>query len=243
MSSSQNIKQLKKKIDHLRPLSRAELAELHKWYAVTYTYHSNALEGNTLSLGETKLIVEDGLTVGGHPIREILEAKSHKEVIDQLITVIQKQTPITESLIKKMHKTLVKEIDGEMAGKYRKIQVYITGEEKLPPPSREIPKLMKEFWSWFQTQQKTDPINFSAKAHYRFVKIHPFTDGNGRIARVLSNMVLMRAGYPLVIIPLIMRSQYINALHSSNNEKRFIEFFQQITLENMKDYLRMVGKS
>ncbi|MBI4599471.1 Fic family protein [Candidatus Uhrbacteria bacterium] len=243
MDIAQKIKKLKKKIDSLRPLTPSELRELHKWYAVTYTYHSNALEGNTLSLGETKLVVEDGITVGGHPLREILEAKNHKEVIEELISIIQKKKSITEQLIKKLHKTLIKEIDNETAGRYRKIQVYITGEEVLPPPARRVPLLMKEFWAWFAKQKKTDPVVLAAKAHYRFVKIHPFTDGNGRIARVLSNIILMRAGYPLVIIPVVVRQKYLTALHSSRTEMDFVTFFQEITLENMKDYLRMIGHS
>ncbi len=97
MMITKKIKKLKKKIDTLRPLTRSELVELHKWYVVTYTYHSNALEGNTLSLGETKLIVEDGITVGGHPLREILEAKNHKEVIEELISIIQKKISFRNS--------------------------------------------------------------------------------------------------------------------------------------------------
>ncbi len=243
MTLSEDIKKLKKKIDTLRPLSKSELLELHKWYEVTYTYHSNALEGNTLSLGETKLVVEDGLTVEGHPISEILEAKNHKEVIQDLIATVQKKNPVTEQLIKKLHKTLIKEIDNETAGKYRKIQVYVTGEEVLPPPASKVPALMKEYWAWFASQKNPDPVLFAAKAQYRFVKIHPFTDGNGRLARVLSNLILMRKGYPLVIIPLVTRQKYLAALHSSNTEAAFIKFFQEITLENMKDYIRMIGKA
>lgn len=100
MTTVEQIKKLKKKIDALRPLTKSELAELHKWYAVTYTYHSNALEGNTLTLGETKLVVEDGITVGGHPLREIFEAKNHKEVIGELISVVQKRKPTTERWVK-----------------------------------------------------------------------------------------------------------------------------------------------
>jgi Fic family protein len=242
MVISQEIRKLKKKIDALRPLTKSELAELHKWYAVTYTYHSNALEGNTLTLGETKLVVEDGITVGGHPLREILEAKNHKEVIEDIIALVQKKQPITEAVIKKLHKVLIKEIDNETAGKYRKIQVYISGEEVLPPPSNKVTALMKEFWTWFESQTKIDPVLFAAKAHYRFVKIHPFTDGNGRIARILSNLILMRAGYPLVIIPVVTRAHYLSSLHSTKKEKDFIAFFQDIVLENMKDYLRMVAK-
>ncbi|MEK7103528.1 MAG: Fic family protein [Patescibacteria group bacterium] len=242
MTLLQDIKELKKKIDHLRPLTTSELAELHKWYLVTYTYHSNALEGNTLSLGETKLVVEDGITVGGHPLREILEATNHKEIVERLIAIVQKKTPITESLVKKLHKTLIKEIDDATAGTYRKIQVYITGEEQLPPPAKEIPGRMKEFFAWLETQKKINPAILAAQAHYRFVKIHPFTDGNGRLARVLSNLILMSAGYPLVIIPVVLRAKYLAALHSSNNEKTFVVFFQEVLKENMKDYIRMVGK-
>lgn len=241
MTTTEQIKKLKKKIDALRPLTKSELAELHKWYSVTYTYHSNALEGNTLTLGETKLVVEDGITVGGHPLREIFEAKNHNEVISEIISVVQKKQPVTVLLVKKLHKILMKEIDNKAAGKYRKIQVFITGEEALPPSADNVPKLMKEYWSWFTRQKGVDPVIFAAKAHYRFVKIHPFTDGNGRIARLLSNLILMRAGYPLVIIPVIVRPRYLSALHSSKTESDFIAFFQEITLENMKDYLRMIG--
>jgi len=240
MTTSNEIKKLKKKIDGLRPLSKTERAELHKWYRVTYTYHSNALEGNTLTLGETKLVVEDGITVGGHPLREILEAKNHTEIIEELIRIAQKKKPINELLIKKLHTILIAGIDDETAGRYRSIQVYITGEEKFPPPAKKIPALMKNFWRWFASQKNTNTVICAAKAHYRFVKIHPFTDGNGRIARVLSNLILMRAGYPLVIIPLVMRQHYLTTLHSSKTESGFVTFFQQITLENMKDYLRMI---
>lgn len=240
MTTTEQIKKLKKKIDALRPLTKSELAELHKWYAVTYTYHSNALEGNTLTLGETKLVVEDGITIGGHPLREIFEAKNHKEVIGELISVVQKKQPIAETLVKKLHRIFMKEIDNDTAGKYRKIQVYVTGEEKLPPQAKQVPQLMKQFWSWLSSQ-KGDPVILAAKAHYRFVKIHPFIDGNGRIARVLSNLILMRAGYPLVIIPVVVRPRYLSALHSSKTESDFVTFFQEITLENMKDYLRMIG--
>jgi len=239
----QKIKKLKKQIDAIRPLSKGELAELKKWYNVTYTYHSNAIEGNTLTLAETKIVVEDGLTVGGHPLREILEAKNHKEVIDQLMNVVQKKQDLTEELLFQLHKTLIKSIDDENAGIYRRIQVYITGEEKLPPPASKVPKLMTEFFQWYKKNKKLDPVDLAAKAHYRFVKIHPFVDGNGRIARILSNLILMSAGYPLVIIPIVRRADYINSLKSTSSEKQFMDFFMETVLENMKDYIRMMGKS
>lgn len=268
----QQIKKLKKQIDAMRPLSRSELAELKKWHNVTYTYHSNAIEGNTLTLAETKIIVEDGLTVGGHPVREILEAKNHKEVIEQLMDIVKKKQNLTEDLLFKLHKTLIKSIDDEGAGVYREIQVYpapfgqninknivtksnsstklskrcgvyITGEEKLPPSANKVPKLMKEFFIWYEKNKKLDSIDLAAKVHYRFVKIHPFIDGNGRIARILSNLILMSAGYPLVIIPIVRRIDYINSLKATSSERKFIDFFAEMVLENMKDYIRMTGKN
>lgn len=239
----QQIKKLKKQIDAMRPLSRSELAELKKWHNVTYTYHSNAIEGNTLTLAETKIIVEDGLTVGGHPVREILEAKNHKEVIEQLMDIVKKKQNLTEDLLFKLHKTLIKSIDDEAAGVYREIQVYIIGEEKLPPSANKVPKLMKEFFIWYEKNKKLDSIDLAAKVHYRFVKIHPFIDGNGRIARILSNLILMSAGYPLVIIPIVRRIDYINSLKATSSERKFIDFFAEMVLENMKDYIRMTGKN
>jgi Fic family protein len=237
----QEIKKLKKEIDNLKPLSKGELAELKKWYDVTYTFHSNAIEGNTLTLAETKIIVEDGLTVAGHPLREILEAKNHKEVIDDLIRVVQKKKDLDEKILLKLHKILIKSIDDENAGKYRKVQVYITGEEKLPPKAQEIPTLMKIYFLWYdKNKKKINPVDLAATAHYRLVKIHPFVDGNGRIARIISNLILMRAGYPLVIIPIVRRQDYISSLSSKKFEKDFVKFFKEIVLENIKDYLRMI---
>ena len=241
MASKQEIKKFKKIIDNLRPLSQTELKELKKWYDVTYTFHSNAIEGNSLTLAETKIIVEDGLTVEGHPLTEVLEAKNHKEVIDELIKVIQKNADLNERVLFKLHKILIRGIDDANAGNYRKVQVYISGEEKLPPPANKIKKLMQEFFIWYNiNKEKKDAVDLSAEAHYRFVKIHPFVDGNGRIARILSNLILMQAGYPLMIIPIVRRRSYINALKSTNTIKKFKDFFYDELYENMKDYLRMI---
>ena len=235
------IRELKQRIDSLRPLSRSELLELKKWYLVTCTYHSNALEGNTLTLAETKVIVEDGLTVGGHPVKEILEAKNHKEVLEELFSIVQKKEDINEKLILRLHKILIKGIDDENAGKYRQIQVYITGEEEKPPLAKQVPELMKKLIQWYKKEKETMFVpELAARFHYRFVKIHPFVDGNGRIARFLANLILMRAGYPLVIIPIVKRLDYINSLKSSSSEDKFVVFFKEIVVENMKDYLRMI---
>ncbi len=237
------IKILKEKIDNLRPLSKSELKELQKWYEVTYTYHSNAIEGNTLTLAETKIVVEDGLTVGGHSVREILEAKNHKEAVGELINIVKRKKDLSENLILKLHKILIRGIDDKNAGKYRKIQVYITGEEKKLPSAFRVPSLMKKLFIWYNNNRNMKVVRLAAEFHYRFVKIHPFIDGNGRIARLLANLILMRAGYPLIIIPIVRRMEYINALKSTTSKKKFINFFAKIVLENMKDYLRMIDKT
>lgn len=242
MNTAKEIRKLKKQIDDLRPLSKGELAELKKWYDVTYTFHSNALEGNTLTLAETKIVVEDGITVGGHPVREILEAKNHKIVIDNLVAAVQKKQDLNEELLLFLHKNLIKGIDDESAGKYRKLQVYMTGDEKMPPKAKEVLGLIEAFFGWYnENKEKMDAVELAARAHYKLVKIHPFIDGNGRISRIIANLILMQAGYPLVIIPMVLRQKYIESLHSkTGSEEIFLKFFQETTLENMKDYLRMI---
>ncbi len=234
---------LKKQINALRPLSQSELHELKKWYDVTYTFHSNAIEGNSLTLEETRVVVEDGLTVEGHPLRELIEAKNHKEMIDELVNVVKEKRSIDETLVLKFFRIFMKDIDDTNAGRYRDVQVYITGEEQLPPPATDVPRLMNELFAWYEeATTDTDPVLLAFVFHYRFVKIHPFIDGNGRLARILTNLILMRAGYPLMIVPVVRRREYIAGLKSTAPQDQFILFMGEVLVENMKDYLRMVTK-
>jgi Fic family protein len=235
------IKEVKRQIDDTRPLSQTELRELQKWYKVTYTYNSNAIEGNTLTLAETKIVVEDGLTVAGHSVKEILEAVNHTEIIDDLINIVKQKKRLTENLLLKMHKTLIRGIDDENAGKYRKVKVFISGSlEELPLP-KDVPNLMKKFFNWHEKNKKIEPVILAADAHYRFVKIHPFIDGNGRMARLLSNFILMQHGYPMIIIPIIKRLEYISYLSQNSTKEKFIKFFAETALANMQDHLRMIS--
>lgn len=234
------ITDLKKQIESLRPLNQGELNELKKWYRVTYTYHSNAIEGNTLTLAETKMVVEEGLTIDGKSLREIYEATNHAQAIDLIYEAIGKKSVLDEALLKKIHHLILKNIDEENAGVYRRIQVFITGEPEPLCPAEQIPEKMKALFEWLvKIDQPT--LKEVARWHYDFVKIHPFVDGNGRVARLGVNILLLQQGYPLQVIPFVRRREYIQSLHSSKAFEDFYAFFLSVQYETMKDYLRMVG--
>lgn len=234
------IKANKKKLDAKRPLNPSEIKTIRKWFDVTYTYHTNAIEGNTLTLGETRMILEDGLTVGGKQVKEILEAKNHKNALDLLFDIVSGEKDLSEEVICDLHKKLLLDIDDENAGNYRKIQVYFTGSEDLPPTVKEVPVLMKEFIKWYlENKNKIDLLELAALVHYKFVKIHPFIDGNGRIARLLANLILLKNGYPPIIIPIIRRQEYMEAI--KKGEENFTVFMFDIISVNMEDYLRMTN--
>lgn len=233
------IEENKKKLDLKRPLSDGEIKAIRKWFDVSYTYHSNAIEGNTLTLGETRMILEDGLTVGGKQVKEILEAKNHKEALNLLFEIVKGKEYFSEKIICDLHKKLLLDIDDENAGCYRQIQVYITGSEELPPAVKKVPGLMKEFIKWHNdSKDKIDVLELAILVHYKLVKIHPFIDGNGRVARLLLNLILLRLGYPPVIVPIIKRQEYIKAIQKGESE--FVVFMLNIININLEDYLRMV---
>jgi Fic family protein len=137
----------------------------------------------------------------------------------------------------------MRNIDDENGGKYRKIQVYISGDMAEPPRSSEVPILMGELFDWHRSNQDNlHPVLLASEFHYRFVKIHPFVDGNGRTARLLANIILMQSGYPMIILPVVRRMDYITSLHSSTGSLDIFEnFYADIVHENLKDYIRMIG--
>ncbi|MDP4007665.1 MAG: Fic family protein [Candidatus Peregrinibacteria bacterium] len=234
------IRELKIELDKKRPLNEGELRELRKWYDVTYTYNSNAIEGNSLTLAETKVVIEDGITIGGKPLREIYEVKNHKEVLERMFDFVKGQGEIEEGVILNFHKVLLNDIDTENAGIYRNVQVYISGSEDILPPAKEVPSLMRQLYSWYEESKNLNPCLLAAKFHYKFVKIHPFIDGNGRMARLLMNLILVKNGFPPVIVPVVRRLEYIRSIQ--NGEEAFDEFTMSVIVEGLKDYLRMVGE-
>jgi len=234
---------LKKEIDSYRPFSKQLFDKLQQFYRIGFTYSSNALEGNSLTESETKVIIEDGLTIGGKTIREHSEVLGHNEAYTYLNTLTKNKT-ITESNILELHRLFYYRIDAKKAGKYRKQQVYISGTDYLPPSYKEIPGLMREFILGISDLAKTlHPVTLAAKLHERIATIHPFIDGNGRTARLVMNLSLLQNGYPTIIIPPILRNDYIALIHLANtgNIEPFYNFISDVEYESSKDYLRLLN--
>lgn len=238
-----DIDRLKAELDNHRPFSDEILHQLKEYYRISLTYTSNAIEGNTLTESETKVIIEDGITIGGHPIREIQEALGHSKAYDFIYTLINKPN-ITEEDILTLHKLFYEQINPDHAGRYRDKKVIITGTTYEPPSPDKVAGMMKEFIQQLpEHAQKMHPVELAAWVHLQFVNIHPFIDGNGRVARLLTNLILLKYGYAVIIIPPILRPDYIEAIKQSqlkNNTTGFINFISEMVLESMKDYLRIV---
>lgn len=237
------IDNLKAELDKYRPFDENTVKQLKQYYKISLTYTSNAIEGNTLTESETKVIIEDGITIGGHPIREIQEALGHSKAYDFIYTLISKND-ISEDDILTLHKIFYEQINPAHAGKYRDKKVIISGTTYEPPAPDKVPVLMEEFIRKLLEQAKTlQPVELAAWAHLQLVNIHPFIDGNGRCARLLSNLILLKSGYAVIIIPPVVRADYVEALKQAqtrNNTKAFINFISEMVLESMKDYLRIV---
>ena len=233
-------------ISNKRPLAPNEVKELDAYFRIGTTYTSNALEGNTLTLTETKILLEDGLTAGGKPLRDSFEALGHAEAYDFMLKAARSE-PFTfcESMILKLHKLFYARIDESKAGVYRDIQVFITGTDYVPPPAIEVPALMKEFSDELGKQWgNVHPVSLAAYAHQRLADIHPFEDGNGRTARLLMNLILISKGYQIVSIPPLLRQEYITALMNGRRSGSKIggalaKFIAECEYEAQKDFCRM----
>lgn len=234
----------KAKINALRPLSNEALAQVKEYYKIGLTYASNALEGNTLSLVETKVVLEDGITIGGKPLKDHYETVGHAKAFDEIIKLSQNKT-FTEADIKLLHKLFYEKIDNEKAGKYRTSQVIITGSDVELPKPKELDEKMHEFILQLpKLKVELHPVEYAAMVHIIFVNIHPFADGNGRVARLLMNLALLQSRYNIVVIPPVVRADYISALQETNkgNNTDFINFISEMVLESQKEYLKIISR-
>ncbi len=203
----------KAQLDQRRPLSQAAVRRLETQMTVEWIYHSNAIEGSTLTLRETQLILETGLTIGGKSLREHFEVINHREAIQFVEALVGHDEPITPLHVRQIHQFVLKNIDDENAGQYRQVFVRIAGTNYRPVEAWEVQCSMLEWGDWLNdTAQAEHPIVRAALAHHRLVAIHPFIDGNGRTARLLMNLLLMRDGYPPTIILKANRQQYYRVL-------------------------------
>jgi Fic family protein len=185
---------------------------------IEFTYNSNAIEGNTLSLRETQLVIQEGITVHGKSLREHLEAKNHPDAINHIEKLAQQKTTITQNHILETHALLMRGIDDQNAGKYRTGQVRITGATFIPPPAQEIPTKINELLQIISNNpDELTPIELAAYFHHKFVYIHPFIDENGRTARLLTNIILIRNGYPFTAFLRVDRPKYLRTLSEADH--------------------------
>ncbi|WP_242945364.1 Fic family protein [Alkalibacter saccharofermentans] len=226
---------LKESIDENRPFTKGLGNSLKEKLIVEWTYNSNAIEGNTLTLSETKVVLE-GITVGGKSMREHLEAINHREAILFVEDLIANKEPLSEWNIKNIHALIIKEIDNTNAGKYRTENVVISGARHMPPKHYEVGDLMQKLIAEYQKEWKEfHPIVRATLIHGEFVKIHPFIDGNGRTSRLLLNFELMKNGYPPIIIKNEDRARYYDVLdmaHTTMNYEPFIKLVSELVIES-----------
>lgn len=236
----------KKIIQAARPLQPAEIKELDAYFKIGLTYSSNAIEGNTLTISETKVLLEDGLTAGGKPLKDSLEAIGHAKAYDFMLQIVRENPfEITEHIILELHRLFYEGIDIQNSGKYRDISVYITGTDYLPPEPEEVPLLMKEYINkLYHLSGKKHPIELASLAHKWLVDIHPYVDGNGRTARLM-NLLFVHYGYGIVSIPPVLKIKYVDALRASQRANQpdtepFIKLIAECTIEAQKDYCRLL---
>ncbi|MFA6330328.1 MAG: Fic family protein [Candidatus Micrarchaeia archaeon] len=242
---SRRITEKRERLDSLRPIPEGSLSKLRERFELEWTYNSNAIEGNTLTMRETMLVLREGLTIGGKSLREHLEVTNHKAAID-FVYGLQKNKAITEKDVLEIHGLILDRIDPFNAGFYRHERVRIAGSDFSPPSPEKIPALMRGFAASFAKEPK-DPlavVEFSAIAHFRLVDIHPFVDGNGRTARLLMNLFLMRHGFPPAVIQKSDRSRYYSSLDAAHkgNLSPFVELVARSAERSLDLYLEVLEK-
>lgn len=236
------VDELNNKLNSKRPFSKETLKSLRNSINLEWTYNSNGIEGNTLTLRETQIVLE-GITVGGKTLREHLEAINHEKAIEYIEDLVKEKNPVTEWNIKNIHQLVLKEIDDKNAGKYRSENVAIMGATHTPPDHLIVPELMEKLILNYQKWNKYHPIIKAALIHGELVKIHPFIDGNGRTSRLVMNLSLMNSGYLPVIIKKENRLEYYNALdkaHTTGDYTDFVKLVTNLEIEMINKYLNLL---
>lgn len=204
----------KAELDGLRPLSGAVLLELQKSFDVELTYTSNAIEGNTLTLRETAELIEHGITIGSKPLKDYLEAADHYDAIQWMRAVAAGASPIDEGTVRQLHARIVARSRPEIGGVYSPYPRRVAGSMAVFPNPARVPGLMQEFGSFLAQSMAVPEVAF--EAHFRLAAIHPFSDGNGRTARLLMNLLLIRGGYPPVAVRPEDRNPYLESLEQGS---------------------------
>lgn len=235
---------LKENWAKLKPLNKIQLEKMEAYFNLNYTYESNRIEGNTLTLQETHLVINDGITVGGKSMREHLEVINHAEAVEYLIELVKNRTPFTERILKQIHYLILKGIDRDNAGVYRSIGVRISGSAYIPPEPYLLHSMMEDVFHYYQEQRNIlHPVILASEMHERIVRIHPFVDGNGRTSRLVMNLILMQNGYPIANIKgeTANRLRYYTALENalSDQKQSFHELILETVMTSLEEHIQL----
>ena len=238
--------ELKKLWAKNRPLNQTQLLKMKEYFAIKYTFDSNRIEGNTLTLQETQLVVNEGVTIGGKSMREHLEAINHSEAVDFVADLLVGKEDITKRNLLEIHRLVLKSIDNENSGKYRNVPVRISGSEHVPSQPFLVDKMMEDFFIHYERQKRIlHPILLAAEMHERLVTIHPFVDGNGRTSRLLMNFILLKNGYTLTILkgdPSSKASYFksLEAVQVENDPNQFYDLIAERVIASLEEHLEIV---
>jgi len=236
--------QLQRELNALRTYDSYRIAQALE---LEYTFESNRIEGNTLTLRETDLVINEGLTVSGKSMREHLEAVNHQEAISYIKELVQRKIQINEREVLAIHNLILRGIQPEYAGKYRDIQVMIKGSAHMPPQPFLVKDEMIKYFEWYEQQKdKLHPVLLAAEMHERLVTIHPFVDGNGRTSRLIMNLILLSKGYVIANIKgdYETRMKYYDALEqvqTNQSQETFHHFIVDVEIDCLKRYLTILG--
>lgn len=238
------IDDLKTQLNALRSFDSFRIAQALE---LEYTFESNRIEGNTLTLRETDLVINEGITVSGKSMREHLEAINHTEAIAYIKDLVQKKLLFNEHNLLNIHQLILRGIIPEEAGKYRTVQVMIQGSKHMPPQPYLIRKQMEDLFFWYESKKSLlHPVLLAAELHYRLVSIHPFIDGNGRTSRLVMNLILLQHGFVIANIKgdYPSRMQYYQALEAvqtSNKKEPFLQFIAEVERDSLQRYLEILS--
>ncbi|TSC67748.1 MAG: Fic family protein [Parcubacteria group bacterium Gr01-1014_73] len=239
------INELKTEIEKLGPLDPALIKNLDDWYRVELTYTSNAIEGNTLTRQETAQVIEKDISVEGKTLNELLEAKNHSQAVDFITNFARKnkaRSTTTLPVILDIHKLILQKIDDTNAGRLRTVSVRVAGSVAIFPNPAKVADITEGLIVWL-AENHSHPATKALEAHYRLVSIHPFTDGNGRVARLLMNLVLLENNFPPLVVPKESRRPYIISLEKGQtvgDTNDYYKFMYEQLIVSMEKYLEMV---
>ena len=230
-----------------KPLDVLQLEKMQAYFHTAYTYESNRIEGSTLTLQETHLVINEGITIGGKSMQEHLEAVNHQQAIHFIKDLVQDQMRLNSHVLKQIHQLVLKGIQDQHAGKYRSVPVLISGSKHVPPAPYLLDKLMEDYFLFYeQNLGRLHPVVLAAEMHERLVTIHPFIDGNGRTARLVMNLILWQHGFTTVNIKGGKKSRlaYYNALEKvqlHHDATDFQELVADYALASLKAHLELAG--